>query len=149
MKTIAFLFATLLTVSASAAESVATLGQIEGQVLVNQGKQFVKAQAEQLLLPGDRVMLLQESSAILRFKDGCDARLPASVMVIVPEASTCAGGVLKASRVSTQPAQAAQTTASSEASPKPNDTWVYVAGGVAVAVLASAAGGSDDDTVSP
>lgn len=45
MKTIAVLFAGLFAASASAAPSVASLGQTHGVVLVNQGKQFVSAPA--------------------------------------------------------------------------------------------------------
>ncbi|MFM6988390.1 MAG: hypothetical protein ACKOXG_06960, partial [Arenimonas sp.] len=59
MKAIAFLSAALFAASASAASSVAVLGQTQGTVLVNQGKQFVSAPAGQLLVAGDRVLVLQ------------------------------------------------------------------------------------------
>lgn len=144
MKAIIILSTALLSVTASAAESVAVISQMQGQVMVNQGKQFVTAQADQALLAGDRVMLLQDSSAVLRFKDGCESRLGASVMVVVPETSVCAGGVMQSSNVGARSGQNMQTAASIQDPPKYGNTWLFVAGGVAViGSLVS------DDSVSP
>ena len=145
MKTLAFLFASLLSVTASAAPSVATLGRTEGVVLVNQGKQFVSAPAGQLLLAGDRVLVLQGGQASLRFADGCVLPIASGSLLTVPAKSTCAGGIANITRVSMQTAQA-----DSGANVKPSgDVWLYVAG--AVVVVGALAGNSDssDDTVSP
>ena len=146
MKNLAFLFAGLLSATASAAPSVATLGRTEGVVLVNQGKQFVSASAGQLLVAGDRVLVLQGGQASLRFGDGCVLPVASGSLLTVPVKSTCAGGIANVSRVAAQTAQA--DSGSNQPVPG-DDTLLYVAG--AVVIIAALAGNSDssDDTVSP
>ena len=146
MKTLAFLFAGLLSATAVAAPSVATLGRTEGVVLVNQGKQFVSASAGQLLVAGDRVLVLQGGQANLRFSDGCVLPVASGSLLTVPAKSTCAGGIANITRVAAQTAQA--DSGSNQPVPG-DDTLLYVAG--AVVIIAALAGNSDssDDSVSP
>ena len=146
MKALAFLLAGLLSATAAAAPSVATLGRTEGVVLVNQGKQFVSAPAGQLLVAGDRVLVLQGGQASLRFSDGCVLPVASGSLLTVPAKSTCAGGVANVSRVA---AQTAQVDSGSNRPMPGDDTLLYVAG--AVVIIAALTGNSDssDDTVSP
>lgn len=146
MKTAAFLFASLLSATVSAAPSVATLGRTEGVVLVNQGKQFVSAPAGQLLSAGDRVLVMQGGQASLRFNDGCVLPVASGSLLTVPAKSTCAGGIADVTRVA---AQTAQLDSGSNQQGNDDNTVLYVAG--AVVVIAALAGNSDssDDTVSP
>jgi len=100
MKAIILPLALLLFSShASAIESAATVNAITGNVMVNQGKQFVPVQSGQGLVAGDRVMVMQDSGAALRFNDGCDVRLEGGTIITVPAVSTCAGGALDVSRL--------------------------------------------------
>jgi len=96
----------LCSTSAVAIESAATVNAITGSVLVNQGKQFVPVQSGQALAVGDRVMVMQDSGAALRFNDGCDVRLEGGTIVTVPAVSTCAGGALEVSRLAGNTAMA-------------------------------------------
>jgi len=89
----------LCSTAAAAIEPTATVNAITGSVLVNQGKQFVPVQSGQALVAGDRVMVMQDSGAALRFTDGCDVRLEGGTIVTVPTMSTCVGGQLEVSRL--------------------------------------------------
>ena len=146
MKALTFLFAALLSASATAAPSVATLGRTEGVVLVNQGKQFVSTPAGQLLVAGDRVLVMQGGQASLRFTDGCVLPVASGSLLTVPAKSTCAGRIANVTRVATQ---TAQVDSGSNQPVSNGETLLYVAG--AVVVVAALAGNSDssDDTVSP
>ena len=129
----------------SAATSSATLASAQGSVMVNQGKQFVPVQNGQVFAAGDRVMVMQGGSAVLRFSDGCDVTLSGGSITLVPEVSTCAGGQLNSTRLANEAppwinpeAPAAYGTG----------TWMLV-GASALLVGALVSGGSDNNTVSP
>ena len=145
MKALTFLFAAVSAAGASAASAPASLGPTQGVVLVNQGKQFVTAQPGQLLVAGDRVLVMQGGQASLRFTDGCVLPLASGSMVTVPAKSTCAGGSAAVTRVGVQTAQ----TDSGSNTPPSGDVWVYVAGTVVVVGVLAGTGDSSDDTVSP
>jgi hypothetical protein len=85
-----------------AAGTSAVLSAIEGDVRVNQGEQFVAAQAGAELAAGDRVMVAQDASAELTFADGCRYSVAPGTMITVPAISTCAGGAALAQSI--QPA---------------------------------------------
>lgn len=81
--------------SASAAdvpEANATLSKFEGQVSVNQGKEFVRAKPEMRLKPGDRVMVQEDSEATITFDDECTTEIEENKILTIPDRSTCAGG---------------------------------------------------------
>jgi len=130
----------------SAATSSATLASAQGSVMVNQGKQFVPVQSGQVFAAGDRVMVMQGGSAVLRFSDGCDVTLSSGSITLVPEVSTCAGGQLNSTRLANEAppwinpeAPAAYGTG----------TWMLV-GASALLVGALVSGGSDNnDSISP
>ncbi len=77
-----------------AQDPVATLSATQGNILVNQGSQFVPADPGLALMPGDRVLAQANGNAELTFRDGCKASVLAGTMVTVPSTSTCKGGVL-------------------------------------------------------
>lgn len=75
------------------AQDVSTLEEIKGNVMVNQGVEFVPGKLGQSLNENDRVMAEEgESSAIVKYEDGCDLKVDPGTIVTVPEDSTCAGG---------------------------------------------------------
>jgi hypothetical protein len=72
----------------------ATLTEFEGKVSVNQGKEFVPAQAGMRLKPGDRIMVQEDSEVTLTFDDECRLEIEENKLVTVPDRSTCAGATL-------------------------------------------------------
>ena len=93
-KPLAVAIATLgLAFAASAyAAPVATLTEIKGNVLVNQGEEFRPATKGMRLNPGDRIMVQDDSAARLKFDDECPYPIGENKIVTVPEKSNCAGG---------------------------------------------------------
>ena len=73
--------------------SNATASEVKGAVQVNKGNGFVPLRPGQKLDAGDRVMALEHGSATLTFSDGCTLEVEDETIVVVPEKSTCAGGV--------------------------------------------------------
>src|SRR5574343_800391 len=144
MKTAAVLvlFAALFGHTAQAAPA-AVLASAEGQVLVNQGKQFVTASAGQALAAGDRVMLMKGARASLRFADGCVLPLAESSLVVVQSLSSCAGGDIQIARLQPVNAQAI----GADALPSTTGLWAVFAL-PALGVLAGESG-NNDESVSP
>ena len=102
----AFIAASLLAGSAFAVDSVGTLSSQEGTVLVNQGEEFITADANQALKAGDRVMLMEGATAEITFADGCALPLEAGSLVDIPAVSPCAGGVANVQQMGPTYAQA-------------------------------------------
>lgn len=144
MKTAAVLvlFAALFGHTAQAAPA-AVLASAEGQVLVNQGKQFVTAKSGQALAAGDRVMLMQGARASLRFADGCVLPLAESSLVVVQTLSSCAGGDIQIASLQSMNAQAI----GADALPSTAGLWAVFAL-PALGVLAGESG-NNDESVSP
>jgi len=84
------------------AENVAQLEEIKGSVLVNQGVEYVPGTLGQSLDENDRVMAevdessRDESTALIKYEDGCDIRVEEGTIVTVPETSPCACGIVVA-----------------------------------------------------
>ena len=100
----------LLSSGAFAAEAAqataAVLGNHQGTVLVNQGEEFVTAAQAQVLIAGDRVMVMEGGTAEITFADGCVLLLASGSMVVVPATSTCAGSVAAVEQIGPTYAQA-------------------------------------------
>jgi len=77
---------------AQAPEPVATLTEMHGHVLVNQGDEFKPATKNMPLRPGDRIMVQDDSEAKIEFKDECKSEIDENKIYTVPDRSTCAGG---------------------------------------------------------
>lgn len=102
MKAIAAIACALLSTAAIAQsdppKSNAIVVEIQGSVLVNQGQQFEVVPSGTQLKAGDRVMAMSESSALLRYEDGCDVRVEPETVVTLDEGSPCAGFILASER---------------------------------------------------
>ncbi|MGH8105947.1 MAG: hypothetical protein ACREO2_06495, partial [Arenimonas sp.] len=86
-----------LASSLSAAEggmNVAILDEIKGNVLVNQGENFVPGIEGQSLNAGDRVMVTKSGNAIVVFGKDCQTEVKSGTMITIPEQSICDGGKL-------------------------------------------------------
>ena len=75
-------------------QPIATIDKITGKVMVNEGKAFAPGRLQQRLKPGDRVMVMDKSTATIVFDDDCRLTVEANKLVVVPDRSTCAGGYL-------------------------------------------------------
>jgi len=108
MKTssLGFIAFALFAGSAVAATPVATLESTKGNVLVNQGEEFVTAQPGVALASGDRVMVMVGAEAVVQFADGCALPLTGGSITTVPAASTCGGAMAQTEQVGQMYAQA-------------------------------------------
>ena len=144
MKALTFALASLFASSAAlAADTTATLGTTEGVVMVSKDKKFVNVQSGQMLKPGDRVLVMQDGGATVRFSDGCELVLPESSLAVIPAVSTCAGGNAEIAQLSPETAQALGLGKVALSA-----TGLWVVGGLPAAGVAAGESG-DDDTVSP
>ncbi len=81
----------------AAAEPPATnavLTDMKGPASINQGEEFVPATEGMRLKPGDRLMVPEDSEAVITYDDECRQEVDESTIVTVQEKSSCAGGAL-------------------------------------------------------
>ena len=153
----------LIAGSALAGSPVATLAVSEGTVLVNQGKQFVTAQSNQVLAAGDRVMVMDGGSAAIKYADNCVTALNSGSLAVVSAKSVCAGDAANIAFISSKTAQAVGEDNDCDADGVLNDVdnspgcnraaGVWILAGVGVATAAYLISNGDDDnnntTISP
>jgi hypothetical protein len=78
--------------SAQGEESVATLMEVNGAVLVNQGKDYQAAQSGMKLMANDRVFTKDKASAVIASKQGCVTRVGSNSLYVVKPVDPCHGG---------------------------------------------------------
>lgn len=78
----------------AAEEAAATLGEVNGTVLVNQGKNYQTAQSGMKLAPNARVFTKDKASAVVTSKQGCATRLGANSLFVVKPTDPCHGGAV-------------------------------------------------------
>lgn len=78
--------------SAQGEEGVATLMEVQGAVLVNQGKDYQPAQSGMKLMPNARVFTKDKASAVVTSKQGCVTRLGPNSLFVVKPVDPCHGG---------------------------------------------------------
>lgn len=90
--------------------SVAQLGAIKGTVLVSQNGKMVAAATAGSLKAGDRVVVSANSTAVVKFADGCTVSLKPAAMVTLGSKSPCASGAgLTSAQANVQQDAAAKT----------------------------------------
>jgi len=96
-----FALAVMLAMFASAAyaDSVATLGDVAGDVKINQGTEFVAAKGGEALNAGDRILVMENGSASMTFSDGCKTNISGGSLVTVPPTSVCKGAQVHAQQI--------------------------------------------------
>lgn len=145
----------LLSAGSAFAQPAATLSGLKGSVLVNQGKQFVSADSGQLLVVGDRVMVMEGGKAKLSFADGCVQELPAGSLAVVQAtcspASVTRIGALNAQAVGGERDCDFDGVADSQDSAVKcrSNTGIWIAAGLAGAAIIYAISDGDDETISP
>ena len=136
--------------SALAAEKeVATIARITGSTLVNKGTQYVNGTEGMALSVGQRVMSLEESTAVLQFNDGCRYTMEENEVITIPSLSPCVLTKGSSDRLSVlppvPPAAAPVAAAIVPAAAAAGLAWVPVAAAGAVGLAAIAGGAFDDD----
>jgi hypothetical protein len=142
----------MLSTSAYAG-SVATMGGILGDVKINQGTQFVEAQAGQAVNAGDRIMAMEGSSASITYSDGCVLQISGGSLVTVPATSTCKGGVAQSQQIAPGNGDAVGNVPAGNGTGVVDSAnsidWDYVGTGVIVACLMLCGSEGNNNTVSP
>ena len=80
--------------SASAAVVVASVAQVNGSALVNQGEQYQSAAVGTSLHEGSRLMTMEGSSITVKFQDGCVKELTQNQVMTVGAADSCTAATL-------------------------------------------------------
>lgn len=129
----------------AAQQPFATLGHIDGTVMVNQGERYVTATEGMALSPGDRVMVMAASKADVVFSgDHCSLPLGANVVTSIPAQSTCAGGVADVRKYGPSYAQALGDTPPPPPPEKSDDDdnhkMAFILAGVAAGVVIACEG---------
>ena len=148
--------ALLAATGAQAAEQLvlASLGDVQGKVMVNQGKGFVAARPGMEVRAGDRVIALDGAAARIVYNDGCVTNLKERNLLPI-EAKGCATQAVNPNAEVVKLAQAiggTRSDAPAAAPPPPPSAPVVAAtpGWVLPAVLLGAAlaagGGGGDST---
>jgi hypothetical protein len=106
MNRLAIAISALLFAGVALAAPSATLSTTNGSVLVNQGKQFVTEQPNQVLASGDRVMVMEGGSASVKYADGCVQSLSSGSLAVIAQQSVCGSGNDKVAKISPVSAQA-------------------------------------------
>ncbi len=77
---------------ATAAEPVPTakISRVDGNAIASQDARYLPAREGMTLKEGDRLMVLEGSSAIVSFADGCQYTLKDMGVLVVQKMSTCA-----------------------------------------------------------
>lgn len=81
----------LLTGQVAMAGDGASLGGVQGSVLVNQNGRYVPVTSTTVLKAGDRVMAM-DGSATVTYGSGCSVAISARSMATIGSVATCAGG---------------------------------------------------------
>lgn len=90
LKTGAVLFGLGIAMSVQADAQVAALGEVEGTVLVSQGKEYVAAQPGSALQAGSRILTMDKSGVAVVYKDGCTVRMKENSRLVLSGAGDCA-----------------------------------------------------------
>lgn len=127
-----------------AASPVATLKVENGSVLVNQGKQFVSAQPGQLLVDGNRVMVMEGGTAKVQYANGCVVDLQSGSLLVVSDENSCA-----TDNIATLSSNTAQVVGVDDDDDDNGAVLWWTAGAAAVAGIIIWGGAEDDNTISP
>lgn len=132
--------------STAQADSVATMGRIAGDVKINQGSQFVQAQAGQAVNAGDRIMVMEDGSTSITYHDGCTMQISGGSLVTVPATSTCKGAALPSQQIA--PADTGPIGGATGYYTTVNTVgWIWI--GTAAACAAFCDSENSDNTTSP
>jgi hypothetical protein len=75
--------------SAMSDAAIASVAQVEGSVLVNQGREYVLVHPGIQLRAGHRIMTLEKAGVSVVYKDGCVQRLNENAVMTLKSAGEC------------------------------------------------------------
>ncbi len=116
---------------------LASLGDVSGKVMINQGRGYVAARSGMAVREGDRVIALEGAGAQIVYKDGCVTNLKERNLLPV-SAGGCANLALNRDGEAVKLAQALGTSSRTDTSPRDqapaalpasDNAWMTVAGG--------------------
>ena len=81
--------------TASAAEPIGTVAQLNGEALISNGSQYVPAREGTKLNEFDRILILDDSSAVLEFNDGCRYNMGQQELLTLSKESACQSAASK------------------------------------------------------
>jgi hypothetical protein len=87
---------------------LASLSNLDGKVLVNQGRGFVAAKPGMTLKDGDRVIALDGSHAAVVYADGCVTQLQENSVIAMSKAAGCNNEPMRTGGGTEQPVRVAQ-----------------------------------------
>jgi hypothetical protein len=73
---------------------VASIGDLNGRVMVYDGQKYGAAQPGMALEAGDRVITLKDASVNVNFAKGCATRLDSNAALAISGTEVCAGGMV-------------------------------------------------------
>ena len=80
--------------SAAASDVVASVAQVNGSALVNQGEQYQPAVVGTSLREGNRLMTMEGGNITVKFHDGCVKELTENQVMTVGAADSCTAATL-------------------------------------------------------
>ncbi len=135
-------------VGVAQADPVAMLFNVQGKVLVNQGRQFVPAQSGMALNTGDRVLLMDGAHANVEYSSGCSLPLaPNSAATITARCLVSPENMNMVQAVGG--GGDSSNNGNNQNNPSPNYTPWLVIGGVGALALILSSGGGSNNPVSP
>ncbi|MBK1646558.1 hypothetical protein CKO25_18290 [Thiocapsa imhoffii] len=118
---------------AVASDSIGEIKQLDGAAMITQGERFVAAQEGMPLQELDRLMVLEQSEALIEFTDGCRHVLKEKELLTIGATSVCAEQAAANQRVDHAAVQRTATSAV-EAGDGP-DVGLYIFGALALGGL--------------
>ncbi len=115
-----------LAVTATSVASAASIKSVDGHAFVSKGAGYAAATAGVQLVPGDRAMVSNNSSAVVTFEDGCSYTLLPGKVLLVQKMSPCLDASRVTDRVRDLPGRMSQSGAEA------GGVGTYVLGGVIV-----------------
>ncbi len=82
--------------------SVASISDAGGTVMVDHGKGFVTSKVDAPLFENDRVVTLDGSMAEITFTDGCRTKLKSNNLIVINIDPGCKAAILDATKTATQ-----------------------------------------------
>jgi hypothetical protein len=70
--------------------AIGQIVRVDGTAMVSDGARYVEAPEGRALYPRDRVLVMEDSSAVLQFADGCEYRMSGSELLTIGAGSACA-----------------------------------------------------------
>jgi hypothetical protein len=86
-----------LGTAAHSSEPLGQISSIQGSALISQGAQYVPAREGMSLRELDRVVIMEDSSAVLAFADGCEYTMGEMDLLTVSSTSACQSSTSAAS----------------------------------------------------